>query len=408
MAGQLKVTADDYPYNYGPPTYTLIPYINFDLSGKHRLRKTVRFSWHLLGITNPQTKYGPEKLYGDIPEFNLEWRALRNAKLRLGMNTLNWGVVDIYSPSDVVNTTAMFHPLRSIKHGAPMVEALLGPESANFHFVYIPIQQTPTLPSRDSRWLPREILFDTSFDGARIHLPHNLDYTIDRTEEYEHALQNNYGVKFASHLGSFDFQLMHFEGAMTSPKIGANVNASLGSTMSDIIAKSPIELKPLITRVRTSGLGLTWAREKWIFRAESAYQHTLTKGDIFQPWMWTSVAEVETSRELGSTTMTIIGQYYYTTNPQTPDNLISSAFRLFDRTGILGFRWAWSDNLTIMGSGLFESNTNGIFWMGGFEQRLSDSLRWSLGWRDFSAQKDGLLKTYQRNDHATLELSYFF
>jgi hypothetical protein len=46
--------------------------------------------------------------------------------------------------------------------------------------------------------------------------------------------------------------------------------------------------------------------------------------------------------------------------------------------------------------------------MAGFEQKLSDVLRWGIGWRDFSAEADGLLKTYDKNDHANLEMVYFF
>jgi hypothetical protein len=46
--------------------------------------------------------------------------------------------------------------------------------------------------------------------------------------------------------------------------------------------------------------------------------------------------------------------------------------------------------------------------MAGFENKLSDSLRWGLSWRDFSAPEEGLIKTFDRNDHATLELTYYF
>jgi len=46
--------------------------------------------------------------------------------------------------------------------------------------------------------------------------------------------------------------------------------------------------------------------------------------------------------------------------------------------------------------------------MAGFDQRLSDSLKWSVSWRDFSAGRDGLIKTYERNDHAGMDLIYYF
>src|ERR1035437_5469798 len=121
FAGQLKSTTDDYPYQLGPPTQTLIPYVSLELSNKYRIRRSVRAQWKVFAITNTSTKYSPENFYGDVPEAFIELKS-GDGKLRLGMNTVNWGVVDISSPSDVVNTQAIFHPLRSTKQGAPMVD----------------------------------------------------------------------------------------------------------------------------------------------------------------------------------------------------------------------------------------------------------------------------------------------
>ncbi|MGZ3723622.1 MAG: hypothetical protein ACXVA9_11855, partial [Bdellovibrionales bacterium] len=325
-------------------------------------------------------------------------------KLRLGMNTVNWGVVDVFSPSDVVNTQAIFHPLRSTKQGAPMADFSIGPETFNLNLIYIPVQRPPQLPSKDSRWLPREVLTNVDIPelGTKVVFPKTITYDYTQPETQSHALNNNAGAKISSHLGSWDFQIMHYEGAADAPKIRPHIN------LNNNILITPVPLTPIYYRVRTTGFGFVWAREKWIYRGETAYQHTVTEDPFLQPWSWTSVLAIETNVDLGATTMTILAQGYYTKNPQTADNLVSSNYRIFDRTGVLGARWAYSENLTIMLSGLYETQTKGLFAMASFDNKLTDHLRWGLTWRNFSAEKDGLLKTFARDSHGSMDLTYFF
>src|SRR5207248_584344 len=92
ISGQLKSTTDDFPYRYGPPTETVIPYVSAELQNKIKFRKNFRAQWKLYAITNTSSKYAPENFYGDVPEAFIEMKS-GDGKLRLGMNTVNWGVV---------------------------------------------------------------------------------------------------------------------------------------------------------------------------------------------------------------------------------------------------------------------------------------------------------------------------
>lgn len=402
ITGQLKSTTDDYPTHFGPPTEDLVPYLTFELSGKHKFRNSLRAQWKIFALTNTSSKYSPEKLYGDVPEGYLEYK-VGESKFRAGQNTVNWGVVDVASPSDVVNTSAVFHPLRATKQGAPIVEMVSGPETFNLDLIYIPVQRPPQLPSQDSRWLPREFLINIQDQTlGRIEIPKFLQYEYRKSETFDDALHNNYGAKLASHLGSWDFQITHFEGVANSAKIHPIIDLDFN------VARSPIYLAPLYYRVRTTGFGFVWAREKWIYRGETAYQHTISQDKLLQPWSWASVLAVETNVDMGTTTVTLLAQAYYTKNPQAADNLASSSYRIFDRTGVLGARWAYSENLTFTLSALYETEADGLFAMAAFDNKITDHLRWGLGWKNFSAQRDGLIKTYEKNSHGTMDLTYFF
>jgi hypothetical protein len=57
---------------------------------------------------------------------------------------------------------------------------------------------------------------------------------------------------------------------------------------------------------------------------------------------------------------------------------------------------------------MLDTENQGLFVMAGFTRKLSDALAWSLGWRDFSGGSDGLIKTYEHNDHASMDLIYYF
>jgi hypothetical protein len=199
---------------------------------------------------------------------------------------------------------------------------------------------------------------------------------------------------------------MHFEGAAPQPKMRPHI--TIISTPEGFEAVSPIGLTPVYYRVRTSSLGMVWALENWIYRFESAYQHTISEDDLLQPWAWANVLAAETTLNVGTSTVVLLGQFYYSKNPQPPDNLISSSYRLFDRTAVFAARWAFSEQMTFTGSLLYEGNTKGIFWMAALERKLSDSLRFGVGWRDFSAQEEGLIKTFDKNDHATVDFTYYF
>lgn len=407
FSGQLKSTTDVYSNDLGPETDDIIPYLQLDLSGKHKFTRTWRTQWHLLGMSNLATSDAPEKAYFDVPEAFVE-KKMRKFKFRAGMDTINWGVVDVSSPSDTVNTTAMFHPLRPIKQGAPMLEASWDRESVAFDAVYIPIQRRPLLPSEDSRWLPRKVLLNVVAEGQEVVLPETLTYHFDTPEDLKNSLINNYGGKLSGHQGRVDWQLTYFEGAAPSQKVRHHLEFLPGSTATDLVIRSPAHFAPVTYRIRTTGGAFVYAREKWIFRAESAYQATMNDDELLQPWSWSNVGAVETNIDLGSSVITVLGQFYYSQNPQAADNVISSTFRLFDRTAILGARWQYSEQMLFTFASLFETRSSGLYWSAGFERKLSDSLRWGMSWRDFSAPRDGLMKTFERNDHGTLDLTYFF
>lgn len=418
ISGHLRSTTDFYQQKIGPPTDELTPWGLLELNDKHKFTKRLRVQWKFVAMGNFEAQ-GPgenqeslanEQVFLDLPEGFIEFRS-GATKFRLGMNTVNWGVVDVSSPSNVVNTSAFLHPLRLPRRGAPMVEWQWDKEKFGISALYIPRQPRAVLPARDSRWLPRDVLtnFPTNIltnELGTVVLPEEIEYSYIADRELDHARDHNYGVKLHSHLGSFDLQITHFEGMSPFPRIGLQGTAVPDG--SGFRALPDLGLRQIQYKVRNSGFGATYAGEKMIFRLETNYQHTLSEGNGLERWKWANVFGIETNIEMGAKTLTLLTQYYHTEIPTRADNLISSSYRLFDRTGVLGIRFPWDDQWSFFASALLETETHGLFWTATIENKISDSLKMCVAWRDFSAQDVGLIKTFEKNDHANLELTYFF
>jgi hypothetical protein len=412
VSGQLKSITDYYPQTLYEPVDDLIPTLHGQLSGKAKWSKSLRVQWKLLASSNlvaeGDAKTYPartESFYGDIQEAYIE-KKFGQQKISLGYNTVNWGVMDLYSPMDAVNTSVLFHPVRSQRQGAGMLQWGFSGDWLEADALYIPWQTPPLLPDMDSRWLPRKFLVNVSSANGKIYLPDQLEYQQLRPEALRQALQHNGGLRLAAHIGRVDISAMHYEGAATTAKVRPTI--SVTTVGGAYTARSPIQIAPLYARMRTSGLGLVWATDQWIFKNENVYQAAVTKDPLVQNWSIQNVIGAETNWNIFDGTLTTIFQFYYAHNPESSDNTMGNYFRLFDRTPVTAFRYAVSDDLTILSSVLYESKAQGFFFIAGFEQKLKDALSWGLSWRDFSARNDGILKTYDRNDHGSMELTYFF
>jgi hypothetical protein len=422
--GEIKTVADSFTSHIRGPTEDLVPYLGAELGDRYRLTPQWRLEWRVLGVSSFSADGPPENFYADVPMGFLEFQARADLKFRVGMNTTNWAVVNLHSPSDVVNNISLFHPLRAHKQAAPMAEVEWGSETLNLDLIYIPLYRDPELPSRNSRWLPRSFLMNMQQDGRRIVIPDKLEYRWDNPQTLGQANQN-FGGKLATHLGSWDLQATYFRGLAPSPKViptTLDVESVAGS--GEETAHSPIHLTSYSYITETTGGGFHWSGEVITVRGESAYQHTVSRSPLLQAWSWSNALTVETEITIYQRPLTMQMGGFYASNPQAADNLISSAYRMFDRSAVLGGRLRCADDLTLLASVLYETKTRGVFWMAGFERklkgyffepsydrssgRLSGPLSWGVSWRDFSAQRDGLLRTYDRNDHFTLEMSYLF
>lgn len=414
LSGKLESLTQYFPTDLGKPTDTVIPRVGFELDQDGKTSKKFRYSFKGTFQSNLVSSYQPENYFGDLKEAYGEWKPNRFTKLLLGWNTVNWGVLDIYSPMDVVNQRTYFDPLATEKRGAPMVNLQWNPRGWSFSAIYIPAQAKAIFPANDSRWLPRNSINNVSSDGEMAILPKPLTYDIQDPVTLNHALNNNFGFNLERHWDQLDLHLMYFDGAASTPSFTLDdTNATLISAapVKIVQLQNPVMLHPLFYRTRTTGFGFSSTVNDVIIRGESAYQDAVTppaNSYSISSWSWQSGIGLEKNWEVGSYTVTQILHYYYGVYPTEQSNLPSSGFRLFDNSVMMGLRWAVTDERFFYGSVLYNVSQQGFFWTLGYQQKLTDALRWDISWRDISASRDGLLKTYDENDHVVMDLVYFF
>lgn len=412
FSGKLESLTEYFPTDLGGPTNTVTPRLGIELDQDGKMNKQFRYSFKGTFQSNLASKYQPENYFADLYEAYVEYKPNRKFKTIIGWNTVNWGVLDLYSPMDVVNQHTYFDPLNTQKRGAPMVDFEWKPRGWEMSAIYIPFQAKPIFPSNDSRWLPRSSISNVNVNvlnqPATAILPPSPVYDIQSPVTVNSALNHNFGLNLVKHWESFDLHGMYFNGAASTPSFLLDLNGAFTPPVFNL--NNPIVLHPMFYRTETSAIGFTANLGDVILRGESTYIATVHPPDAYNisPWMWQNGVALEKNWDLGSTTLTQLVHYYYAKYPNAGSNLPDSGYRLFDNSGMLGFRWAINDEKYFYASILYNFPQQGIFWIAGYSQKLTDALRWDVSWRDISARKDGLLKTYGQNDHAVLDLTYFF
>lgn len=416
LSGKLESLTEYFPTQIGGPTNNAVPRLGLELDQDQKINKRFRYSFKGTFQSNLVSKYQPENYFADLYEAYVEYKPNRTFKTLIGWNTVNWGVLDLYSPMDVVNQHTYFDPLNAQKRGAPMVNFQWNPRGWEMSAIYIPFQAKAIFPSNDSRWLPRNSISNVALNYQGQQGTANLTtpalYDIQSPVTVDSALNHNFGLNIVKHWDWLDLHAMYFNGAASTPSFLLDVNGQTPTSLTPLVFQlnNPIILHPMFYRTQSTGFGFSATDGDIIYRGEAVYQATVPPPDAYNvsPWMWQSGLGLEKNWDISGMTLTQIVHYYYAKYPNEAGNLPDSGYRIFDNAAMIGGRLAVSDEKYFYASVLYNFSQQGIFWTVGYSEKLTDALRWDVSWRDISASKAGLLKTYDQNDHAVLDLTYFF
>ena len=412
--GKIQSSSFQFIEHVGKQLDQYIQIANIKLESQYKFTNSLRLKFNPYGRFNFSTNSDLEKEFIDLPEAYLEFRQYP-ARIRIGNNTYNWGVLDGYSPVDVLNQSAYFHPLNPTKLGTLGADLQYEHHLFQLNLVFIPKQRKALFPGEDSRWLPQDFITNVDSGDTLIELPSSPSYYYVHAKELDRALHNNFGAKMSFRTGNWDIHLNYFEGSNFTPEMNVLVTADATEITSGgkqvIQAQENIGIQPEYFRTRMSGASLVWAPEDIILRFETAYFDSITsleQNPNISPWFWQNGIAIETNFALGRSTLTLLIQGYFSKNPTLSDNLASSSARVFDEAGLIGLRWAPSDSTTVFGSGMYDFKSKGYFTLAGASVSLAEDLKSELIYMSIGGDEQTLMGTYRRNDQVTLNLDYFF
>lgn len=409
FSGQFSVETQYSWAELSEPTRTLDTILHFQPELDLKFNRRSRMHFKPLLRSNISTEEKPEQLFLNAQEAYWEIKT-HPLRVRLGQNIYNWGVLDGYSPVDVVNGRVMYNPLMTDKRGAPTVDLNYEGDGFQLQLLYVPLQARTILPSTDSRWLPREVIIaNTKTDEGTLVLPNIFKYYYPGYDELDDALANNFGARLSRRWNDFDLALTYFEGSNIVPQVRLQVQADLIPVNPPFLqARSDIGLMPIYYRQRTVGGTLVWAPSDIIIKAESAYSHSISENTLIPAWSWQNGLGLELPWHAGSSSFTSVFQVYYGENRDPIDNLISSSGRLFDRSLIVGTRWSASTETNLLVSFLYDYQLQSYFFHGVFDHKFSEKFKGEISLDVIEGDANTLLGTYDKNDRVCLKLSYLW
>jgi hypothetical protein len=376
----------------------------------------VKFRIHPWLYADPVASSASERAIFDFNEANLEWRPKDLVKeqrfdigLQVGLNRVSWGVTDFYNPLDVVSARRYIDPLNAEKRAVPSVDLSWESETWRVEGVYIPWQQESIMPGERSRWLPREVFLQRQFNEFTLLLAPDFQYSYMGTKVFDHALQNNYGLRLERRGSGLDLTGVFFQGAPPAPAIATpQVEARTDPQDASRILAYHIVLQPTYYVRRTVGLGAVITLDTIIIRmavADSARVSTLSS---LPGWSRSAVIGVEKNFAVAASNLTLLLQSTHVDSEDQAGNSVASLDRIFDRSWLLGLRLATSGALTYNCAALFDRAASGWYGLLKAEYKVTDGMSASLQGDWFDGAAGTPLGTYRGNRRVTLGTTFFF
>lgn len=402
-----KVESVYWSQPYGEDTNTtlnrlsLIPTLTGKYGDAYRFYFKPTFQW------DPENKSREERSFADIGEAYFKLRG-ESTSLQIGSNILNWGVTDGYNPMDVVNMRQYYDPLRAVKLGAGSLLLSHSTEKSEQELIYIPRNRESILPGTQSRWLPRKIYIPRTIDNdVVLLLPEHLNFTYDRREVLNHALDNNVGLRLQWHLGFVDLSMTGFEGVSVFPLIQPEVTGTVVQVSPTIILQTDPDIKLHTKSYRQRTGGFSWVSNQWNFLFKYATNYSQSMGDdpLAPGWTHESIVGLEKNFNLGSEGLLVaILQYSFIDNENESNSNLSVA-DIFRRSWMAGGRFSWGDNWTITAFGLYDTLRFSHFQQYSIARRLFDAWTLQVSAELISGEPTTPLGVYNENDNYRLSLS---
>ena len=315
-----------------------------------------------------------QRNHADLRE--LYWLHLNgDSELRVGVNTLFWGVTESQHLVDVVNQIDQVEGIDGEdKLGQPMIHLKHYEDWGVIDFLVLPGFRERTFQSVNGR--PRTpLVVDTNA----------VQY--ESSDEDSHV---DYAFRYSQTFDDLDLGLTWFKGTNREPTLTPATNSS-GQTV----------LIPRYNQMTQLGIDLQWIVEDWTWKLELI--HRETNGDSFEAttagFEYTFYGVFDSDIDLGT-----LAEYSH-------DNRSLSQRGVFDRDLFVGSRLAFNDvqsSEMLIGFVIDTEKQSQTFRIEG-NRRFGDSWKGTIEVQTFSnVDNTDVLAAFSRDDYLVLELARYF
>lgn len=354
-----------------------------------------------------------EKNFFDLPQGYVETRR-GSWRLRLGQQTISWGVMDIYSPGDVINSTTLFDPLNSEKLGAMAVDLTWSTFGKKIQWLYLPRRRGAVFPEEDSRWLPRNIITDSLGLSTDIYLPEVINYNYEKSIELPRALNDNYGLRLSFTFGEVDWHLFYFQGLSARPQIQveatvtADVIDSQTSQLLGVSVEPDIQLRPIYFAQRTVGNSLVWAPEWGIVRWETTFTKDIHNDPRIDENILQNALGVEKPLHIGTKSLVAQIQYYLSEQQSEFNNLSGTQFQIFNNSLLLNGMLNVNDSTTLYLSQMYNFDDSSLLGVLGSQYKWSDNVRIEGRALWLNGSPQSLIGSFKNNDSIQFKFTFLY
>ena len=296
-------------------------------------------------------------------------------ELRVGISKVYWGVTESFHLTDIINQVDFVEDVdREERLGQPMLNPTYVSDYGNISLFVLPFFRERTFSGEEGRFR-QALLIDT-----------------DRAI-YEHASGQQHvdvALRWSHYIGNIDWAVSHFHGTDREPLF---LTETVGGVTS---------LRPFYVLTDQTTLELQGIFGEWLLKFEGLYKDSSQVDPFFA-----AVAgfEYTFTNVFGGRDIGVLLEHLY------DDRRLDSDFGFYSHWFVAS-RLAWNDEqaFELLGGGFFNGE-EGLLTSLRLEasRRINDVWKWELEVNAIVDAADGeFLRTFENDDYAQLNISYFF
>ncbi len=357
--------------------------------------------------SEPGNSSNDEKMQSELLEANAVYKSGRQS-IKMGLSNVNWEGTDFINPMDLMNAKNFRDPMNSMNRSSGLASWSVESESWQAEVVYIPHRSRDLLPGSNSLWWPRELSLPTGNSDIQFLIPEQVSYEINESLLLDKALSNNVATRIQYRGNLWDVSLQLFEGAASPVQLSPILTATVVQVSPNQVfqLQNPVVIQPIYYRQRAMALAFSKAWDSVILRASGQHLSPLGTDSRIPTWSQLMVYEIEKHLSLFQNDLVLL--FEYTENRKASSSEVTSFSSALKNVYLVGLRYSFLESWILSSAYFQDYKAKGSYTRLGLAKSWDDHLQSELIVDSFSGRSDSLLGVFDKNDQATLKISYLF